>query len=553
MENGGIDLECKKKLALNILFILIILLQEYFVIRVICHACILSLDNQYAACNVEHWLLWMLGENSFFTTNIFFPLTNNIGLVDMMFIFAPIYSISRMVMPHSAAFIASAIFVHVLGLSGMYILCRKSLKLSSIATYSAICFFAYSTNFQVQMGHIYLLAISLLPWISYFLLEVKRAKDKKRKLFHLICFGSSFILLCYSAVYIAQYVVLMILVSTFIMIFIDLSHAKYLICSFIGELKEYINVYICALLYSIVSFIPFFYAYWPRLRESGGYSVLEELTYSPDLMDLINVGTGNYVYGDIISSLGMHQGEWTIGYPVFTGLLLYVLFKYYFKNAINKDEKRILKVLLLSLICSVFLIIKINGQFNLWSIVRDLIPGGTSMRAMSRFVLFSNFYLALILAYSVNCWGDKIINSYKYTFLAVVCLLIFTIENTTTLGLTPVDYKLLMQEEKVSKIPSACEVFFVYDSKITEEKIKDANTYNYRANNMAFRIANENNIRTTNGIASIFPAGTYELFDVYNKRYISCVKEWISVNRAQNVYGYDLATDTWSNAVDIMK
>ena len=68
----------------------------------------------------------------------------------------------------------------------------------------------------------------------------------------------------------------------------------------------------------------------PALKNTGGYDWSETVSFLPEVADLINVGTSNYLEVDLMRALNLdargYVGELNIGYPLVVWGLLIVLF-----------------------------------------------------------------------------------------------------------------------------------------------------------------------------------------------------------------------------------
>ncbi len=549
----------QKNIITAIIIILLYIFQEVCFINIIGNSYINGLDNQLASCNIEHWYLWLKGSDQFFTTNQFYPIKNNVGILDMMMVFSPFYILARLFCGHSLSYLISVSGVHAVGTAGIYYLNRKVFGFSLSATVIAMFLFSFSNNLQVQMVHIYLLSISLAPWIIAFIIKFLWTVISGRTKFkYLVVAIGLFALLCYSSVYVAQF--LMFFAGLTMIIFLVHSSGNHKIkCGFavfVQSIKQNLIGYILSMLFAVVIMLPFVYAYFPILKEAGGYNAQEQLFYSPLISDLFNVGPDNFLYGEVIEQLGIHQGAFTVGFPIVTFLFLLVII-YSSVTYVSNNRNNVLAVLCkscaMSICVTVLIITNIDEKFNLWSLIRCLIPGMSSMRAMSRFILFLLFPLSFICcAFLHNVFCRIKCRTVKRRLLVILALF-FVVENINKSGVIDIEWEKVIKDINVADMPENCKAFFVFDSQITEEEKLDGITQNYMANDLAFRIANNKGIRTLNGIGSVFPFGTYELFNIYGEGYLDAIVEWVLNYNLKGVYGYDVETDTWSLLEDVVE
>ena len=294
------------------------------------------------------------------------------------------------------------------------------------------------------------------------------------------------------------------------------------------------------ILSAILLMIPFVMAEIPIIKMSGGRS------YN-GIVEFIGI-VYSYIYSDgsifyfFLKPLSksLLNTEVRMGFSLILFILFIICTIFLFKN---KKEKSpiIYKILSITLIICLLLPIKLPfTKFSLWYFVYEYFIGGTSIRAVGRFLLFLSLPMAIITSILGNLfWNIKKIDYKKYLFsMSILCIFLF-VSNINTVGIISGwtkkhEFSFL---NSVPAPPKDCKLFYV------KNFVGEGGYAFICANLDAHEIACKYNLKTINGYSGVNPKG-YKV-DVYDNEGLS-LYEWIFLNNLQdNIYFYDLKNRIW--------
>lgn len=548
----------KKRIATITLLILFFIFIETVATRVMASYLATGQDNYIAILISEHWYRTVQGIDKFNDLGILFPIKNSVGVLDLMLHLGIPYTIFRMIgMNMYLSFLLAAVLIHAIGTLSILYLLNKECKYSVISSMIGTAVFSIACSYLTQTGHIYLLALSFIPLLFILVRKIMIAFEKTPKI--LMFYGTLFMcvlaLVCYSSIYVALFFLVFYIVYLLVELCMDCCN-KFVITKdiFVKITKNIIPMSAIAV-FGIVLMIPFIKIYLPLFKEmSGGYSSVELLLYSPVFSDLWNVGTSNIMYGKIIAQLGIAQGETTIGLPLIESFLVIASFFVAIKKRARNNVFSPITLAIATLICWV-MIVKWNGNFSIWALVRTLLPGLGSMRAIARFCLFLLIPISIVLSWFIDYIAIYLkraaISKNVIGIIGMIVLILIIAENGTTQMLHfNWNYSMFDQIENSNSVapPKDCESFFVVDSSHSNDEYNAFETY--AVNIRGWSIGYKYNIKCINGIGSIFPYGSYALFNVYDASYNENVFKWIIEHDLHNVYGYDLYSNQWIKSGD---
>jgi len=298
----------------------------------------------------------------------------------------------------------------------------------------------------------------------------------------------------------------------------------------------------------LIAFIPFVLIYVPVRAIAPLRSYYDYISNAPLPTGIMDVTTGNYVWGWLSYILpGAHGAEQ--GLAVTPGMTaLFLVFAYYqlTKNPINISQWQSAfvavteKVWLLSWL----LTMRIMGMISGFWLVRYLLPGATGIRAGMRVQLIVNLWIVLALAILLEHWirTAPIAQFGSRKLLAVGALLFCLVEQinfTNTGGLYRSE--ILEMLSMVPRPPLECRAFII---SMNEANQVNATQYNAANQVDAMWISNQIGLPTLNGSSGWFPPG-WELNDT--KNYFSAAKRWIAHQGLQEkVCIYDPSDQRWS-------
>ena len=510
-----------------------------------------NIDGRLTNLITEHWWNFFHGRESFGELSMLYPVKNAIGYSDIFLGFGIIHSVLRLFnFDMYDAYTNTLIVVHCIGTLSMFYLCYKKLTLSMLWSLFATVAFQFSSTYSLHLLHTQLMALSVLPIITIFIVDFFNKYYQKRNYNIPAYWGIfTFVLLIYNSWYIAYFAAVFALVFMLVYLSLILSNNMKLNLLWTQIKKMWLNITEYAL-FAVILLVPFIYISLPIIRQSGGFSYSEFATLMPEFIDIINVGENNWMLGKFIAYLGLAERGYTwhnmSGYSIIL-LALFILsmfwgFKFInqqlrLKNVAETDKYWLLviKAIFISIIICLLLVIRLSANgVSLWGILYHVLPGASSVRFINRFMLWLSFPMAVITAYVADKYSPFRNGKKK---IIVLCLLGLLFASNINKNGIPSWHKneTIGVATKVALPPQNAKIFFIIND-----------DYNLPDNSCeamdAYEIASTYHIKTINGITGRFPRD-WHLYD--KKHYNQAVKEWVNHHKLENVYAYDKGNNVW--------
>lgn len=481
----------------------------------------------------EHWYHVFSGTEHWNTVAYFAPYSDTLGYNDSYFLYGIIYSFFRLM--NFDPFLSSEgllLSLSLIGYLSFYALARY-LKYNYFLSVMAALIFLFSNNLQIHVTHIQLVSLFFAPFVCLFLLKFFQAL-KENLTFRAIYYGAivafSYGLWLFTAYYMAWFAGFFTII--FLIIWVIYHRAA------IKNDIRWLPIVVTGCLF-IIFILPFLVVYLPKLSETGGQSLAIATKYAISLTTLLNVGHENVLFGGIytkiLSSVSINnEYELMVGFSYLSLILVITAIIFNIKNKRNV-------VLSIAFIVAMFLMFRI-GTFPLWKIVYWTIPGAKGMRVVSRFAIFLNFPMVLLLLDFFSRIGSKNKATKALSVFLMVLTLISNINNVDA-GINRQDKINLYQS--FSPIPSDCKVFFVLPKHL--HYTKDTvflNVYDHNVD--AMFLAEKYGVRTVNGYSTFNPP-TWDFsaypFDTYKQR----VYQYLKLNKIDSgVCSLDLDSKKWN-------
>jgi hypothetical protein len=534
-----------------LLGIIIILFTEAIFFRAYLFTDILLGDTGDALLNnliVEHWYQVFRGVEPITTLNIFYPITNTISYTDMLFGLSLPYSILRSI--GLSIFVANKIMlisVHAFGALTYFYLLNRRLKLSLSASIIG-CILLFSTSsFYNKIGHTQFFTIGYIPILLLFLsyyYEFVKSKSKKRFAYGMLSvFTVAFII--YTSWYVGFFLCLF---SSIIIIILSakLYNSQLNFKTKLIKHSKEIAVYFTAFMFFL---IPFAWVYLPTVREMGSWNWDAVQPMLPSIYDFVNASSNNFFYGGIFRNIFFTSRDYfwelCLGFPFIT-FGIFLIASYYYVKCIRSRNSILLVSICLATLGSFLLLVKING-FSLWYIIFKLVPGGSAIRAASRYMFFLSIAVSFVVAnFCDNLFSKIKSNTHKFIYVGIgiiipCFLLMENMNDTTYINDSSNLWTISKQESIVRRVvpPNNNLPFFITDNKINEYLKKDFEYQLY-----SWLIANKYNLKTVNGYSGKYPP-RWDLLNVSDQEYKNKVNNWMLLNNIMTLQQFDVAENKW--------
>lgn len=539
-----------RKIIIGVLVFFILIFSEYFFFRNIIGTNKLFSDRgdgRLTMLLTEHWFNFFKGKEKFGELAMFYPATNVLAYSDMFLFFGIIHSCFRFIgLDMFNAYKYTLILVHFIGTLSMYYLLSKKLKLNITWSLFGTFAFSFSSTYATHLGHTQLCACSMLPLLLIFIINFfENLEERRKKNIYAFLTITWYLFILYNSWYIAFFTfvfVLMFILVYLIGLIIQRKNPLKMFFNLIGKIGVEILIY---LLYVGLSLIPFVKLYLPVLkRNTHNFSSVGSV-YIPEVIDLINVGENNWLLGNFIRYLKLSNrsiGEADMGFSfvLFTTFIIFSMF--YIRKRKKVISKDIIFYSIITVFIGILFTIKISSNpISLWYFIYKLVPGASSVRAISRYLLYLTFPMAVLTAFMGNLIF-KIYNfksNYYKKYIPIYLFLLLCISNIRNEGIFSTWNRKSEKEylSNVSKPNNKCKVFYVSN---TNPEIPE---YIYQLD--AYEIANKYSIKTINGYSGNTPDKWEGIWEVSNDEYEGSVISWIILNNLKNVCRYDIKNNKW--------
>jgi hypothetical protein len=516
---------------------------------------ITAYDNTIQSSILEHWFNFFKGNTNWLDAGYFFPYSRTIAQTDGYFLAGVIYTPIRLLgfEPYLATeFVGLAL--KVIGFIGTLILSQKLFKINLNYSLLISTLFTLNNAMTAHGYRIQLATVAFVPWLflihyetikSYF--EMNWSRFIKYGSFGSVFFGLWCITCFYMAWFYAFYLLILIII---------------LILLYRKKLSQFKNVYkasfkpvLIVLIFTIVSLVPFIYAYYPKSLETGTrvYEKISFTTLTPE--NLFQLGESNKFYTPIFNQLiklispNYQVDNWEysnmgISFIIFA-LALSALIKYSSQKS-KSLEISLLVAFTLSAIFGMLSIIRIFGE-SPWQIIFEVIPGAKALSVTSTFMLLLSLPLYIASVYLISKLKIKM-------FILIPLILVLIASEINDPLLKVARQEQIAMNVKVSDPPVECEVFYVggWENQEKFYGVWEWINNQYAHNVSAMMIAQMVNIPTINGMASFIPKD-YDLvgpngtaFSPNSQEYEDKVQKYIEKYKIKNICKLNLNDKKWT-------
>jgi hypothetical protein len=514
-------------------------------------------DNRFCIAIFEHWRAVAQGRAGMTSPNFFWPQPHVLGYSEAMFLLALPYSMARSLgLDRYISFELTLLVIKTLGFVGMLWLLVSFVKLSKPVALIGAVLFTMSNAYYVSVGHAHLMIVALVPLLCALALAYWREQKMDRTVRALLCVSAAAILLgalFFTSFYIAWFTALVGATLTVSVFAIRFRQDRRWPTG--AELAKSVSVHWIGLVLGIAFFaltmVPFIITYLPTLKQTGGRSFQELLVFSPQPIDVINVGPSNWVWGKVFASTFIQlrrrfgAAEMESGWPILT-LLIFAVATIIacWRCTRGKRESemagRVQENLLAGMGITVVMLwlvsIKVGGH-SLWWLVLKFVPGGSAIRVPARLPLVLNILVVIVVAIALEQITNHRNSRLRYAYMALGAVMLvadhFNVAATHQIRRDQENAIL----SRVKEAPRACRSFLATNPvSIARSGVLQLD---------AMLVARELDLPTINGYSGwVPPEWRFGPFDV---AYLGHARRWvISKGIEVGLCGCDLETGAWS-------
>jgi hypothetical protein len=509
-------------------------------------------DPLIQAARLEHWFGVFRGRYHWRDPIFFYPEKNILGYNDAYFLYGVLYSVYR-----SFGFdqlismeLTSAVF-RAIGFLSTWLLLRRYFGTGLGAAALGSALMTFSNGIYLGAWHTQLATLGLAPLALVLGARVHELLESERR-FAAGATAAGLAALVAGWMMTAFYTIFMsgvfVLVAMLVFAIYDRQSCARVLGDFVkdGRWRSLLPA-VCVF---VVGLVPFALTYGPAATVTGMHPLAEVLFFAPVPLDLIDVGSGNLVWGWLseglraMAQIGERGVERRMGFTyVELGLVVVIAVAggRVARSARGSLSGDMLRVLAIGVLVGLLLEVKV-GDFSLWTLVYKFVPGGRGVRVVARYQLILLAAGAIVSAVAV----DRLARGGAGRRLAAIgigaALLLEQINVDSIAHLTRAQVAAAIAP--VAAPPPACKAFFATHPP-RQGNQSDTRTKYYLHATQAMLIAATVGVPTLNGMDSFYPLG-HNLFSPLDNDY-ELRAYWFASRHGllDGLCAFDLTEKTW--------
>jgi hypothetical protein len=481
-------------------------------------------DGMIEISILEHWRNVLSGAAAWNTTAYFYPYAGTLGYNDGYFLYGLVYSFWRLFADPFHADTLNILTFKTVGFIGAYLLVARTLGWGRAEATLVALLWTIASNISLQAVHAQLQSVALLPLAMMLAIALVRSEQRGQvRRARLL------------AVALATLIAAWLITAYYMAWFTIFSACLFSVCWFVlsgnwrpTRLFRFGRRHGLTILSTACAFLvlilPFLSVYLPKARETGGEAYEDMLGFLvTPLVDMINVGADNYVWGWIFGPLLalVHQllpadpalpervlgGEHEAGFPlIMFALVVTAAWRIVVRQRAAQDRTASIELRAFALAMMVAWLFTLQfWRASPWGLVFELVPGARGLRVVSRYQLWLTLPFLLL---AVAVWRERASAlAQSRPWLAVAVMLLLLVENLS--AETPALLSRSLQRDALWQIPAPpahCASFYVVATRRNEPMFFDARRSAIYPHNVdAMFLAERWRLPTINGFATFTP------------------------------------------------
>ncbi|MGI4795427.1 MAG: hypothetical protein ACRYG8_15405 [Janthinobacterium lividum] len=488
---------------------------------------------------LEHWYNVVRGHEAWDTTRFFFPATGTLAYNDgylgygLMFVPFRLLGLDPLISGELVN-----ICVKAIGFASFYLLSRISFSSGrALSTLGAVLFTLSCTSHE-QGHHVQLFSVAFAPLLMLLVeRHIALLPHRPGAAALLGCAAAALLdLWLLTAFYMAWFTVLLIALAVLLGVVLRLARGWRPSAAFLARCwPSALAVVVFA-----VGALPFLGLYVPKAAETGGHPWSETFSYLPGVLDIVNIGPDNLLFGWADTALNHAvrpefpvYGEHTVGLPPVL-LILFAL-------SLLGVRRRGFLPLLTSVSCVVLWALALHvGTSSLWHAVYSVVPGAKAVRVVCRIQIF----LVVPVVLAVTAYLGSLSRRLPAPVLAVLCL-VLVLEQLSGGWNVGLDRRAEMARlAAIPPPPAGCKAFYASSTRPGPPLYSEDVDGVYSLNVDAMLLAETIGLPTIDGMDSFAPPG-WSLVGTHHPDYMDRVRAYLAANHVEHACELDLKDAVW--------
>jgi len=505
-------------------------------------------DSRFIAYILEHLYRWLNNKSTFSSPTFFYPATGTLGFSDVQLLHAAVYSLIRVFdVPVLKSFSITIFVLNTCTYIASFCFIRFGMKLNLFPSIIGALIFSFNSAKLNLINHTQLQPLLLIPLISWLLIlshdECNRNKHRIQVFIYPFFAVGLYHLQLWTSFYVAWFYTIILIFG--LLVLLTTHTARTYLMKFIK--KNSIIITFASVIF-ILFLIPFIDLYLPIIKDNGGRSYQEVDSMLPRPWSYLWMGHENMVWswipkhefyslpmwpehrigiGLIFSCFALLSFSWALKgfFKVQRGRLgLSLTGLWNFPKISSRFDASKYFLLIGCLGVLVFFILSLRLNSSLWGIIYSNIPGGSSVRAVTRYALIAYFFVGIFVAVFLNEIENQTYSSnikkICFIFLTYVVIVFGIFEQTGTAWNSDSNHSNYWVNSVINKIKPSCDSFYLMASKDFPRPFWAIHIDAMMASQLL-------NIPTLNGYSGHFPKD-YPLWNPKGNNIKSAIDKWAS-------------------------
>ncbi|MDD3154146.1 MAG: hypothetical protein PHS41_04705 [Victivallaceae bacterium] len=456
-------------------------------------------------------------------------------------------------------FVAQAIVLyamHLAGAFGWYLFARKYVGLSVLSSLLVVWFGVFgNANAQLLQQHTQFYMFSAVPYFFMLVWEYLKARDFATRLGFLLMAETLFMLIFFSAYYVAFFVVF----STMLYLFFAFLQHRFLLKDFLYKklfafLKERWKDIGIALVAAVPGGLLFHRIYYPLLAENRTWTWSCVRGQLPEWSDFFNVSDNNLLWGKLyhywFPGATMREIYWELEFgltPVAAALgaagVLYILCRWRKKSTFELLAWPLAATILACMI----LMLRFHEFYGgLWIFVWYTVPGANAVRSVFRLWVYLLPWILLVGGRLLDEFWNRLSAERRKRYAGVLFLFLVLCLVGEFNAVGPCRWSMEEARKRIAHIPApppGTKAFFVTDSSGRIDPFCAAQLD-------AMQLALRDKLFPLNGYSGVEPAENWPFKDLHKGDIVPKAIAYFRCRRpGESLYSCDLTTGQWTRRI----
>ena len=487
-------------------------------------------DGEIMLALLAHWDWVFAGAAGWADPSFFYPERGTLGYTDSMFLYGLAHAVLRaMGFDIFSAFMVVMAALAGIGFFGFLRLARRHFGMARPAAAMGAALFVFANMTAVGLIHAQIYCAMLLPLVCDLALTAWGERRPRRAIAFAAVAGLLHGLIFLTAFQTAWFFTfLLLLCAALYPAVFGLARGREMLRDVMnksGRLAGYAAGF-------AVGAVPFLLLYLPVLLSGRHRELAEVLNNSPDARDIINVTTGNWMWGDILRHAGItgrpNRPAWEVdrGFtPAVFTMLLATMVMLFAGRRTDSPAATDRWLLLLGLGALLSWLVQLD-YFGIrpWAAVWALVPGAGAIRYTFRAQIVANLFVSLVVARGF-AWLWVLAREHRQkAALVVVAAFVLLFEQVNTDWPATISRRATKAWiDAVPALPPGCRVFYL----VPRAEPVDKEGWIHQAD--AMLLSQARGIPTVNGYSSWLP-DHWALEEPAKPGYATAVRDWAQRN-----------------------